>query len=289
MPLSLCFGNIFRLSLVFLPASWYNRRAMEEAFFYNYDGLYRFALRNDGLILEHAAAERGQWTAERFSYDEIRGEFFTDIHLMKNGRLQIVFALMPESAGFFGQDEADEQIYPLTEELSATLANSPLPLKGAERLMRGTPEGRKPEAEKKTIERPGAYALTLAVVFAVCAVAAVLLFRLAGTTAGSICAAVGTLCFLFCTVRLFPVKHRYLFYADCFLLEEKTLLYCDRLLVYYEDVLNFTETDGELLIETELQYLAAEKDPWLYDGFKKRFSLQYNPYGKTLDEIRGIS
>lgn len=261
---------------------------MEEKYFYNYDGLYRFSLQADGLILEHAAAERGQWTAERFSYDEIRGEFFTDIHLKKNGTPQLVLALITASAGFFGQCEADEQIYPVTPALFVAASNNPLALKGTERIARKAPNGRTPEAEKKTSSRTGTYVLRLFVVLAFFAILSTLFFCFVGTTAGSICTVVGILCFLFSIVRFSPVKHRSLFFSDCFLLEEKNLFYCDRLLVFYQDVLNFTETENELLIETELQYLATEKEPWLFEQFKTRLAEQYNPYGKTLDELRGI-
>lgn len=261
---------------------------MEETYFYNYDGLYHFSLQADGLILEHTAAERGQWAAERFSYDEIRGEFFTDIHLKENGTPQLVLALMTESAGFFGQREEDEQIYPVTAALAAAAASSPLTLRGAERMLRTPPNGRMPEAEKQSTSRTGTYLLKLLAALVFFAILSALFFCFVGTTAGSICTVFGILCFLFCVVRFSPVKHRSLFFSDCFLLEEKNLFYCDRLLVYYKDVLNFTETENELLIETELQYLAAEKDPWLFEQLKTRFAEQYNPYGKTLDEIRGI-
>lgn len=260
---------------------------MEDGYFYNFDGLYRFTLCENELILEHAASEH-QWVQETFSYDEIHGEFHTDIHMGKSDQMTTVLALFPISTGYFGQDEEDEQIYPLTEALSAALASHNLPLKGAERLIRGKPDLSAPEIVKKTTERLGIYCLTLALIFAVCTGASVLLFCLIGTTAGGICAAIGSLCFLFCVLRLFPVTRRYLFFRSYFLLEEKTILYCDRLLVYYDDVLNFTETDDQLLIETELQFLTMEKEPWLSDVLKDRLAAQYNPYGKTLDEIRGL-
>jgi len=115
-----------------------------------------------------------------------------------------------------------------------------------------------------------------------------LLWALAGPAAGVAALVCGIAATLFYALKKAPLRRCSRFYDGFFTLEERGPLYRDYIILYDEDVLNFTLINENILLETELQYVALPGDAPLLKALSERLSAVYNESGKTLDEIRGI-
>lgn len=262
---------------------------MQELYHYNIEDFYRFTLSESELILERRPARGEEKTAtERIPLEDVTACAHTELHLNRDGTPYPLIALTIRSAGFFDQEEGEQQIYPATPELVRDLDAHHVPIIDQEKLQRAAPDLKSPKQVFSRTDGAGEYILILSLLLAGTGALTGLLWALAGPAAGVAALVCGIAATLFYALKKAPLRRCSRFYDGFFTLEERGPLYRDYIILYDEDVLNFTLINENILLETELQYVALPGDAPLLKALSERLSAVYNENGKTLDEIRGI-
>ena len=241
---------------------------MQELYHYNIEDFYRFTLSESELILERRPARGEEKTAtERIPLEDVTACAHTELHLNRDGTPYPLIALTIRSAGFFDQEEGEQQIYPATPELVRDLDAHHVPISDREKLQRAAPDLKSPKQVFSRTDGAGEYILILSLLLAGTGALTGLLWALAGPAAGVAALVCGIAATLFYALKKAPLRR------------------CSR---FYDGFLNFTLINENILLETELQYVALPGDAPLLKALSERLSAVYNESGKTLDEIRGI-
>ena len=119
---------------------------MQELYHYNIEDFYRFTLSESELILERRPARGEEKTAtERIPLEDVTACAHTELHLNRDGTPYPLIALTIRSAGFFDQEEGEQQIYPATPELVRDLDAHHVPIIDREKLQRAAPDLKSPK------------------------------------------------------------------------------------------------------------------------------------------------
>ena len=177
---------------------------MQELYHYNIEDFYRFTLSESELILERRPARGEEKTAtERIPLEDVTACAHTELHLNRDGTPYPLIALTIRSAGFFDQEEGEQQIYPATPELVRDLDAHHVPIIDREKLQRAAPDLKSP---KQVFSRHGrranisSFSLLLAGTGALTG----LLWALAGPAAGVAALVCGIAATLFYALKNAP-------------------------------------------------------------------------------------
>ena len=158
---------------------------MQELYHYNIEDFYRFTLSESELILERRPARGEEKTAtERIPLEDVTACAHTELHLNRDGTPYPLIALTIRSAGFFDQEEGEQQIYPATPELVRDLDAHHVPIIDREKLQRAAPDLKSPKQVFSRTDGAGEYILILSLLLAGTGALTGLLWALAGPAAG---------------------------------------------------------------------------------------------------------
>ena len=135
---------------------------MQELYHYNIEDFYRFTLSESELILERRPARGEEKTAtERIPLEDVTACAHTELHLNRDGTPYPLIALTIRSAGFFDQEEGEQQISPATPELVRDLDAHHVPISDREKLQRAAPDLKSPKQVFSRTDGAGEYILIL--------------------------------------------------------------------------------------------------------------------------------
>lgn len=180
---------------------------MQELYHYNIEDFYRFTLSESELILERRPARGEEKTAtERIPLEDVTACAHTELHLNRDGTPYPLIALTIRSAGFFDQEEGEQQIYPATPELVRDLDAHHVPIIDREKLQRAAPDLKSPKQVFSRTDGAGEYILILSLLLAGTGALTGLLWALAGPAAGVAALVCGIAATLFYALKKAPLR-----------------------------------------------------------------------------------